>query len=495
MQGAAVRAALGGADPQLIAVQLVEIASGAEPADRVRATLYDYRTERTLLVEAPLAEDAAPVVRSSSRQPLPSPEEREAALAVLREDPVLGPELAAERLVPYRAMPPLVGTERDDGTVERVITVGLRPEDGVANHEIVGVHLGRREVVRFEGGAPPRALAAAHSCGAPNADQATTMNRAGSARVTVKRDGQTLWRFIVNRPAASSGEMGSGVELRMVSYRGKRVLRRANVPILNVRYDGDACGPYRDWQNEESRFQAHGAAVAPGFRLCPQPATTVLETGSDVGNFAGVAIYVDGDEVVLVSELEAGWYRYISRWHLHADGTIRPRFGFGAVDNPCVCNQHHHHVYWRFDFDIAGEADDVVTEFNDPPLPDHDGNWHRLRHEIRRSKSPVRKRRWRVHNQGTDVGYQIIPGTGDGRSDSFGVGDFWALRYRSTQLDDSAVATGERAQLNSFLNGESIFGTNVVVWYAAHFTHDPDHEDDHPGGSHIVGPTLKPERW
>ena len=495
VQDAAVRAALDGVDPELVAIQPVEVGSGPEPAARVRATVYDYRTERALLVEAPLAEDGAPVVRSSSRQPLPSPEEREAALAVLREDPALGPELAAERLLPYRAMPPLVGTERDDGTVERIITVGLRPEADDAAHEIVGVHLGRREVLRFEGGAPPTALAAAHSCGAPNANQPTTMNRAGSARVTVKRDGETLWRFIVNRPAASSGDVGSGVELRMVSYRGKRVLRRAHVPILNVRYDGDACGPYRDWQNEEGRFQAHGAAVAPGFRLCPQPATTVLETGSDVGNFAGVAIYVDGDEVVLVSELEAGWYRYISRWHLHADGTIRPRFGFGAVDNSCVCNQHHHHVYWRLDFDIAGEGDDRVGEFNDPPLPDHDGNWHRLTHEIRRKRSSSRKRRWRVRNRSSDDGYQIIPGPEDGQADSFGVGDFWALRYRSTQLDDSAVATSERAQLDSFVNGEPIFGTNVVVWYAAHFTHDPGHEDDHPGGSHIVGPTLKPERW
>ena len=53
----------------------------------------------------------------------------------------------------------------------------------------------------------------------------------------------------------------------------------------------------------------------------------------------------------------------------------------------------------------------------------------------------------------------------------------------------------ERAQLDSFLNGGSIFGTKVVAWYAAHFSHDPGHEDeDHPGGSHIVGPTLEPER-
>lgn len=103
LQGAAVRAALDGSDARMVAVRPVEIGSGPEPAARVQATLYDYRTERALLVEAPLAEDAAPVVRSSSRQPLPSPEEREAALAVLRKDPALGPELMGNRLVPYRA--------------------------------------------------------------------------------------------------------------------------------------------------------------------------------------------------------------------------------------------------------------------------------------------------------------------------------------------------------------------------------------------------------
>src|SRR5918995_983664 len=72
VQSAEVRAALDGADAQLVAVQPVEVGSGPEPDGRVRATLYDYRTERALLVEAPLAEDLAPVVRSSSRQPLPS---------------------------------------------------------------------------------------------------------------------------------------------------------------------------------------------------------------------------------------------------------------------------------------------------------------------------------------------------------------------------------------------------------------------------------------
>ena len=488
------RAGLDGDQARIVAVRSVESDAEPEPPRRVRTTVYDYRAEHALVVESSLDEDAAPTVRSSSRQPLPSAEEREAALAVLGEDPELGPKLDAGDLLPYRPMPPLAGAERPDGTVERTITVGLRPTGGKAGHEIVGVHLGRREVVRFEGGAPATALARDSMCGVPNANQETVTSRAGAARITITRDGETLWRLVVVRPAASSGAAGSGVELRGVTYRGTRVLRRAHVPILNVRYDGNACGPYRDWQNEESRFQAQGSTVAPGFRLCPQPATTVLDTGSDVGNFAGVAVYVDGEEVVLVSELEAGWYRYVSSWRLHANGTIRPRFGFGAVEDSCVCHTHHHHAYWRLDFDIAGAGDDVVAEHNDPPLAGRDSTWHRLTHEIRRGRNANRKRRWRVRNLTTGQGYLVVPGAEDGSADSYGVGDFWALRYRSGQLDDSAVTTGTKARIDSFINGESIVRTNVVAWYAAHFTHDTTHE--HAGdGSHIVGPTLRPDRW
>jgi hypothetical protein len=68
---------------------------------------------------------------------------------------------------------------------------------------------------------------------------------------------------------------------------------------------------------------------------------------------------VQGQEAVLVSELQAGWYRYISQWRFHANGTIRPRFGFSAANNPCTCKDHHHHVYWRLDFDIRTAGNNV----------------------------------------------------------------------------------------------------------------------------------------
>jgi hypothetical protein len=488
-----VKAALGGARARLVALQPVEGDDVEAPPRRVRATVYDYDAEQALLVDVPLEDGGEPAVASTARQPLPSPDEREAALEVVRADPELGPALNDGRLVPYRAMPPLLDEELPDGTVRRALTVGLMPAEGDEGHEIVAVRLGARELVRFDGGAPPRARAAARRCGRPNAGQPTVTGRAGAARITVTRDGERLWRLIAIRPAASSGRDGSGVELRSVSYRGKRVLRRAHVPILNVRYGGNACGPYRDWQNEESRFQAEGAAVAPGFRLCDEPATTILESGRDRGNFAGVAVFVDGQEVELVSELEAGWYRYVSRWRLHANGTIRPRFGFGAVRNSCVCEAHHHHAYWRLNFDIAGAGDDVVLEHNDPPLPGRSDNWHTLRHEVRRKRNPGRNRRWRVKNQGSQEGYVITPGGDDGEADSYGVGDFWALRQRPGQIDDYPIPD-TRAHIDRFVNGESIVGTDVVVWYVGHFKHDVAHEHD-DGGSHIVGPTLRPDNW
>src|SRR5919109_3372075 len=128
----------------------------------------------------------------------------------------------------------------------------------------------------------------------------------------------------------------------------------------------------------------------------------------------GSAIYVQGLEVILVSEMKASWYRYISECRLHADGTIRPRFGFSAVQSSCVCSAHHHHAYWRFDFDIRTAGNNRVREFNDPPLPAHRTKWHDHAFEVQRARKPARRRRWRVQNARTKEAYDIVPGPHDG---------------------------------------------------------------------------------
>ena len=498
---------------RLLSLDLVEpeaMKKRARPAPptRHRATIYDYAENRALVVEGALDGRGGLEVTESGLQPQPTSDEFIAAVQLLAKDSDLGPALEAGRLRPYPPMPPLIDTEDDSGRPERTLAVGLLPDGRGVRHEIVGVNLVRRTIVRLEGGAPATALAAASTCGVRHVQQRTTggVHVPGEAIVTVTRGGKTLWKFRVVRPAATKGPNrstnGTGVELRYLDYRGKRVLYRAHAPILNVRYEADKCGPYRDWQNQEGMLHATGQDVAPGFRLCSAPATTILETGSDQGNFLGVAIYVDGDSVVLVSELEAGWYRYVSKWRLHADGTIKPRFGFTAVESSCVCNVHHHHVYWRFDFDIRTPGKNRVREFNDPPLPAHaPKKWHDHRFEVTRARAPGHKRRWRVENIATKEAYDIVPGPDDGVARAFadrpfGRGDLWFVRYHPHEIDDGVPAIGPpyAANLARFVNGERIDGEDVVVWYGAHFTHDIGAEP--PGHfGHIVGPTLKPVNW
>ncbi len=494
---------------RLLGIALVDPVEETKPAKALapqafQATFFDYTHNRAIIASGKLGTPAKLDVTESGSQPRPSREEFDEAATIVMGHPELARLVREHDLRAYRPMPPLILEEQPDGVVERTVAVGLRPRTGMRGHEIVGVNMVKKSVLRYapsDRGRAPR-TSAAHNpiCGQPDAYGATTSSTAGSVWVTVSQAGATLWRFLVVRPAASSGTNGSGVELRFVDFRGKRVLYRAHVPILNVKYNADACGPYRDWQDEEGMLQANGVDVAPGFRLCNAAATTILDTGSDAGNFLGVAIYVQGLEVVLVSEMEAGWYRYISMWRLHADGTIRPRFGFSAVQSSCVCNVHHHHAYWRLDFDIRTAGNNVVREFNDPILVGS-SNWHDKNYEIRRPRDPARQRRWRVENKTSHEAYDIVPGKSDGVATTepdwpFPRGDVWILRYRGTEIDDGVVAVGPpyEAGIDPWVNGEPINGADVVVWYGAHFTHDIGAEPPGQFG-HIVGPDLKCVRW
>jgi hypothetical protein len=502
--------------------------SAASRTSGLVLSVYDYTNERALLIETGKASGAKDVhVRETAQQPIPTHEEFEEAVKRLRATEHIR---ALERThVPryYKPMPPLTEELRDDGQRLRIVNVGVEAvprgvslrtgppkfnDASASGNRIVGVRMSGAKKASLTGSANAAAAPArepvetpVEMCGFQDAKQCTTRRGTpGHARITIRKAGRVMWRFFATRPSASSGTMGSGVELHFVNFKGKRVLYRAHVPILNVQYENGACGPFRDWQYEEGAFSADGVDVAPGFRLCTQPAQTALDSGNDTGNFCGVAVYVENDEVVLVSEMEAGWYRYISMWRFASDGTIRPRFGFTGVRDECICNVHHHHCYWRLDFDVRKNTKNCVYEFNDPPLPENGAEkWHKLRFETRRNRDTASKRRWCIRSTISDDGYELIPGGQDGTADAFGVGDFWALRENRTQLDDGVSGVnGTDAdvmiQIDKFNNHQSLHDTDVVVWYAAHFIHDT-HEDDtdpeqHPHG-HLMGPDLVPYRW
>ena len=518
--------------PRLLSFQLLpETATTTAAGNRVAmpksylSKYYDYKNNYCITIKGKLGQANPTEIVESKEQPLPINEEFEEAVKIITEsgDDLVAQAIQNKTLKPYRPMPPLFIKETATGDIQRAICVGLRPIDSSSStsnagntnngsptyskHEIVAVNMIDKSVNRFDNRAPENARAEESICGSPEADQDTAdRGTPGSAKVTVTKGGKLLWDFIVTRPASSSGTNGSGIELQYVNYKGKKVFRRANVPILNVKYDGDACGPYRDWQYQESMIEADGDDVAPGFRLCPTPARTILDTGNDLGNYLGVAVYVDGEEegeegqeVVLLSEMAAGWYRYISQWRLNTNGTIKPRFGFGAVSNSCVCNPHHHHVYWRLNFDVGDSKKNTVQEYNDPPISGQ-SNWHTINYETMRMRNPSSNRKWRVQNEQTGRGYTINPGPNDGTADSFGRGDIWFLRNRPNQFDDGVQAIGPpyEAQIDTFVNHERIKNRDIVVWYGAHFTHIVTEDDDGVSSNgtetagHIVGPDLIP---
>jgi hypothetical protein len=478
--------------------------AGCAP-DHFAALVYDYSANRVLDIRGPLyALDAASPgqveLRWLGHQPLPSGDEFAAAIDVVMHDRELRERLRSGEIAIYRPMPPVINRQLPDGRVERTLAVGLRATSVEAPfHEIVGVSMFDRRVLRgdIDGVVHPSARVCEPPPGRDPGVPGGGLS--GQCWVTVTGGGRTLWRFLATRPGASSGTNGSGIELRYVDYLGKRVLYHAHVPILNVEYgaDGQAigCGPtYRDWQNSETRFEANGVAVAPGFLLCPQPARTIIDNNTDEGNFAGVAIYVDGPEVVLVSEMQAGWYRYITEWRLHANGTIRPRFGFAGTQNPCTCDVHTHHVYWRLDFDIRTPGHNVVEEFNDPPIVGNN-NWHTKQFEIRRVRDPLHHRKWRVRNILSGEAYTIVPGPHDGVPTPYGVGDLFVLRYHGGELDDGQGFTNDpalsRAHIDKFMTPpESVVDTDVVIWYAGHYVHDAGVEV-----GNRVGPDLVPSGW
>ncbi|MEP7148679.1 MAG: hypothetical protein ABI857_07325 [Acidobacteriota bacterium] len=515
-RSAEVQSFLNGTKYRLLNLEYIDQTKveSALPPTRFRVVFYDYTNDRAIVAEADFAGRDPIAAREEYSNPIPNDEEFNEAVRILQKDARYSNDFASGAIHPYQPMPP---TTILDGTVERLVNVGLR--NSGRQNEIVGVSMKRGEVVRYVGNAPPCSRSVEGSCGPPSAGQATTSNgTAGSATLTIidQTTMATLWEMLVIRPSASSGTRKSGIEVRNVKYKGKSVLKRGHVPVLNVQYTPSTCGPYRDWQWQEDQFVAAAAGandVAPGIRVLAagQVATTVLETGTDTGNFNGVAIYTQntqfGPEVVLVTELQAGWYRYIMEWRFATDGTIRPRYGFGATFNSCTCDVHNHHAYWRFDLDIVQPNNKVFQvergrKFLQP-----------LAIELRRNKNAGTNRSLLVQNASGDEAYVLVPGRLDGAVDTFGVDDFWVLRYKEViggtalqnEIDDGfnqTTSPNSFIQINPFVNGESIVGQDVVLWYGGHFLHndgsnllDPNRSPEVISGSHVIGPDLRPVRW
>ncbi len=487
---------------------------GSAPT-RFRATYYNYSSDVAVIAEGDFAGKRPIEFHNEQVDPGAGYDEISAAYKVIAQDAKLGQAYRDSKLELYEPMPPVSNLNG-----ERLVNVGVRNLD-TGENEIVGISFKNESVVVFDDNAPPTSRASGASCGIASAPQGSTgQGVPGQLSLTALEQGNPnpVWEMLVVRPSSSSGGSfeGSGVEIRDVRYRGKSVLKRGHLPVLNVQYTS-GCGPFRDWQYAEGFFQIPTTGVTfpngetGGFANIAPPgiATTVVETRNDTGNFQGVAIYQENvggvNEMVLVSEMNAGWYRYIMEWRFGFDGRIKPRYGFGSTTNSCVCIQRNHHAYWRFDFDIVSPNNKVFImergrKFIRPVAT-----------ESAFFRNYARNRRFLIQNASGDEAYSITPNLTDSSvtdafgvlTDTYGKGDFWLFRFQGTAANPGELNdpnTGSSINIDPWLTGESLVNQDIVIWYGAHQTRKDDsslHNSPNilSGGQHIVGPELRPVRW
>lgn len=484
-------------------VRIISVRPDDASPDFFTATIYDYTLEQGF--DVLLDSKGKEISRQAlSYQPAVSVGELQDAQAIVNQSSDFQSGLADGSLTIYNAMPPW----SVDLEGRRLINVGVMSRAEAAHpldaNEILSVHIPTGKIVRYESRAPSNARAGLLACGPPSSGCGASSGSCTSSYHVEWPAVNPVWKFNVRHPSCTTtgtiGQAdGTGLELTDVYYKDKLVLQNAEMPVLNVKYVGDACGPYRDWLNSEDCFQATGTdvpAAGSGIRVTtgnPTPGT-LCENDVDTGNFKGVAIHDQGSSLWLLTETAAGWYRYVMEWRLDMDGSIEPVFGFGATSNNCTCNAHYHHAYWRFEWALDGTSGDTATGIT--TLERRHAGTTDVYDPVPTENTFVRpsvasETDWfRVRNPSTGTAYILKPGTLDGNAtgDAYGKWDLAALAYGTGQINDPN-GSDTSVFAGTWANGEALGTTKrLVTWYHATYDHDD------PGGSgepcELVGPKF-----
>src|SRR5262245_13291402 len=312
-------------------VRIASVRPHAGDPARFDATIYDYGAQKIfeLVVDAQGRELSRTVSTSAL---FATPEEIEDAKAIVARDPRWSASVIDGSHTLYDAMPSITVDESG----RRLVNVGVMaasPESReLLSNEVVSVDLPTGKVVRYASGAPPTSSASTLVCNPPPASGCSAPVGSCATYHVEWPASNPVWKFNVRHPACTTTVQpdGTGLELTDVYFKNELILQRAEVPVLNVKYES-TCGPFRDILYFEDCFKATGTDVAPGIRVTTggTPPSTICESSppSDDGNFKGVAIHDQGEALWILTETNAGWYRYVMEYRLHLDGTIEPIFG------------------------------------------------------------------------------------------------------------------------------------------------------------------------
>lgn len=327
-----------------------------------------------------------------------------------------------------------------------------------------------------------------------------------------------------------------GIVLRDIYYTppggtARRVLAQGSIAQVHVPYD-DNSARFHDITDDGfggNNLNDLTPAECPAGVLLPYGAKDALCQQIQPRGYAfkGLGMQEQGELLSLFSVSTSGEYNYIPVWRFGDDGTMEllmgaagklqrfttdSRYGWPVRADGTRGTAHIHNYYWRLDFDLGEEGEnDIVEEFNYAPSADGTRRTlgvTRLTSEAGRSINPAGLRSWRIRDgattnaNGQPISYQLEPVAVGHRDvgpsyEPWTVNDFYATTYRECEryASHNPQVGGCTDNLATFVNGESLEGADVVLWYGATFHHLPRDEDELYMHTHWNGFRLTPRDW
>jgi hypothetical protein len=256
----------------------------------------------------------------------------------------------------------------------------------------------------------------------------------------------------------------AGIGLRDLQFNGRTILNRGNMPVIRVKYNGDACGPYADritWSNLTTDNNCDN-----GQKVCQR---TFSFGGREWLEISGRAFI--------------GSYDILQAWYFTPDGEMQPR----VFSRGLQCNiDHGHHAYWQLDFDMDGAGNDQAF-LHQSSIPDtgYGPGWFRYSNEFDSRRDPSENPTWFVRDAQTLLGAFVRPSTEDGPRDAFSDRNVGIRRYHDNEVGPWPFgATGDLG----FNNGENVISQDNVLWYIGHLYHAAAQGPDQ---YHAVGPIIR----
>lgn len=286
---------------------------------------------------------------------------------------------------------------------------------------------------------------------------------------------------------------GGGMVISSAYFKGTKVLHQASQPFVLVPYHGNS-PTFKDGLNAGACGQGVAftamkptAANAPEAALPPGSQAINDSQYDPVTNPAGAVMLeqipaelTEPAKAVIWVKLQAWNYQYIQRWAFHADGSIGVEVGLGAQLWTFDANKggHIHNFYFRLDFDIVSTGNNLVQRFGHVANNPGDDKWTDIKVESKETVDPKQFTKWRVLNKtakpnGLFRSYELLPGSDGAPDGTYSTGDFWVLRYKFPIEDGSTVGCTDAVLGTNYVNGESVDGQDVVVWYCLRHHHQP----------------------